>query len=257
MKKVYVLIFGLSASSMSAQSLALRDKWADSVQVLIDTSVRHGDMKGIDNARTILERVLAAYPGDPVLLHYDAYALYRKVTLSMSQTPDVDTRPMLDKARSELETSARKLQLAETYALQSSVLGQIIARSRNPITAMTLGMKSGDATTKAIELAPKNPRVWMLRGIGAIFTPSMWGGGLDKAQEYLEKAVTYFENDNPQRPMPAWGKAEAFIWLGQVYAKQNKTDSARAAYSRAVEIEPDNGWARALLTGRAQPVVNR
>ena len=259
MKKGFgiLAIIATVSTPLAAQTASMRDKWADSARVLIETAVRHGSMNGVDSARTIIERVMTAFPEDPVLLHYDGYALYRKATIAMARDPKADTGPFLDKAREQLEKSSKKLALPETFALQSSVLGQIIARSRNPITAMTLGMKSTEAMNRAVDEGGKNPRVWLLRGIGAIFTPSMWGGGLDKAAQHLEKSVSYFATDNPRKPLPAWGRAEAYIWLGQVYSKQGKTDAARGAYESAVKLEPDNGWAQALLNGRAQPVAER
>jgi tetratricopeptide (TPR) repeat protein len=252
---VICIVSTFAASTLEAQ--AARDKWADSVRSMIETAVRHGSTTGLDSARTIIDRVLTAMPNDPLMLHYDAYAIYRKVTLGMGRNAGMDPGPLLETARDELEQSAKKLQLPETFALQSAVFGQIIARSKNPITQMTLGMKSGDAVSKAVESGPRNPRVWLLRGIGAIFTPSMFGGGLDKAKEYLEKSIAFFDGDNPERPLPAWGRAEAYIWVGQVYAKQGKADAAKGAYQRAVDIEPDNGWARGLLAGTIQPVASR
>ena len=247
----------LGATDIHAQNTSARDRWADSVRVLIETAVRHGSLSGLDSARTLIERVMTAFPTDPLLLHYDGYALYRKSTVTMGRDSAADTGPFLEKAREQLDKSAKKLALPETFALQSSVMGQIIARSRNPLTGMTLGMKSSDAMSRAVEAGPRNPRVWLLKGIGAIFTPSMWGGGLDKAVEHLQKSVAYFESDKPQKPMPAWGNAEAWVWLGQVYAKQGKADAAEAAYQRAVKLEPDNGWAQALLAGKAQPNTGR
>lgn len=255
MKNIYTTFsLLLIAAPVHAQSTSVRDKWADSARVLIESAVKRGSTNGIDSARTILERVMTAIPNDPLLLHYDAYALYRKVTLAQGRNVSLDPGPLLEQARDELDRSAKKLALPETYALQAAVYGQIIARSKNPITGMTLGIKSGDATSKAVEAGPKNPRVWLLRGIGAIFTPSMFGGGLDKAQEYLEKSISLFDGDNPPKPLPAWGRAEAYIWLGQVYAKQGKIEPSRDAYGKAIQIEPENGWARGLLAGTIPPV---
>ncbi len=247
----------LAAPTAQAQSTAIRDKWADSAQVLIEASVRTGNAKPLDDALTILERTMTAFPDDPLLMHYEGFALYRKATNALASPTPGNAKPILDKARQQLEKSSKKLQLPESHALQSAVMGRIIGLGRNPITAMTLGKKSGEAMDRAVELGPRNPRVWLLRGIGAMFTPSMFGGGLDNAAAHLQKAVTYFESDNPRKPMPAWGKAEAFIWLGHVYANQGKADAARAAFDSAVKLEPDNGWAQALLSGRAKPVSVR
>ena len=248
---------GLSPFTVPAQTLTGRDRWADSARVLIESAVRRGNSVAIDSARVLLDRATTAFPNDPLLMHYQGYALYRKATLALGKKSDADTGPALEAARDLLDKSGKALPLPETFALQSAVFGQIIARSKNPITGMTLGSKSSDAMTRAIAEGSKNPRVWLLRGIGAMFTPSMWGGGLDKAQDYLEKSVTYFAADNPQRPLPAWGRAEAYIWLGQVYAKQGKADAAKDAYQNAVKNEPDNGWARALLSGNASPVPDK
>jgi tetratricopeptide (TPR) repeat protein len=72
----------------------------------------------------------------------------------------------------------------------------------------------------------------------------MFGGGADKAEAYLRKSIELFANDRPEPPAPDWGLAEAHLWLGQAYAKQNKIDSARASYERALAIEPRNDWVR-------------
>jgi len=243
-------------AELRAQTLTGRDRWADSVRVMIEGGVRSGSSAAIDSARVLLERAMTAFPNDPLLLHYEGYALYRKATLALGRT-GADPKPMLEKAREALERSSKNLELPETFSLQAAVYGQIIAASKNPLTGMTLGKKSSDMTSRAVEEGPRNPRVWLLRGIGAMFTPEMWGGGLGKAEDYLKKSVAFYETDKPVRPLPAWGRAEAFIWLGQVYSKQGKADAARAAFEGALGIEPDNGWARALLTGTAKPVGSR
>jgi tetratricopeptide (TPR) repeat protein len=253
----FLLILAAAApAAAGAQTLAGRDRWADSARLLIESAVRRSSPAGLDTARVLIERAMTAFPNDALLQHYDGYALYRKATLAQQRSSDKEVAQLLDMAREALEGSGKRLVLPETYALQSAVYGQIISRSRNPLAGMTLGRKSSEATDRAIEEGPRNPRVWLLRGIGAIFTPSMWGGGLDKAQQYLEKSVTLYESDAPARPLPAWGKAEAFLWLGQVYAKQGKADASRAAYETAIRLEPDNGWAKALLAARpnASPV---
>jgi tetratricopeptide (TPR) repeat protein len=238
----------------ASQQLSGRDRWADSARVLIESAVRHGSDAGIDSARILIERALTVFPDDPMLQHYDGYALYRKATMSLGRNPGANTTPILEQARDILDKSAKKLALPETFSLQAALYGQIISHTKNPISIMSLGIKSGEATSRAVEEGARNPRVWLLRGIGAMFTPSMWGGGMDKAEEYLKKSLTLYQSDKPSRPLPAWGNAEAYIWLGQVYAKQGKTDSSRAAYANAIKLEPDNGWARALLDAKVSPV---
>ena len=246
MKTTLLLATLLVCGSAHAQSLTGRDKWADSARVEIEAATALGDLERMRQAGALLERALTVFPDDPLLLHYLGYARYREATLMQGmKRDDKDYRPLLEAADSLLERSASKLPLPETYALRSSVLGQLIGS--NPVRGMTLGPKSSNAMERAVELGPNNPRVWLLRGIGAMFTPSVFGGGVDKAEEYLTKAIALFPNDKPAPAAPAWGHAEAYIWLGQVHKRRDRIDEARQAYTRALELQPDNGWVRHVL----------
>ena len=82
----------------------------------------------------------------------------------------------------------------------------------------------------------------MLRGIGNLFKPKLFGGGADKAEKDLVKAIALFATDKPAPPAPDWGHAEAYAWLGQVYAERKQVDEAREAYRKALELRPDFGW---------------
>jgi tetratricopeptide (TPR) repeat protein len=239
----------LAASALTpamaiAQTAADVVKWADSARVAIEAAQRAGDLGRITSARQLVERALVANPNDPWLLHYQGYAIYREA-LRRENRDKQDVRQLRDRADSILERSAMLLPLAESHALRASLLGQMIGS--NPIRGMTLGPRSGAEMNRAAELSPRNPRVFLMRGIGAIFTPKMFGGGDDKAEENLLKAIELFVGDKPTAPAPAWGHGEAYIWLGQLYAKQDKRDAALAAYNKALALEPDNAWLKTTL----------
>jgi tetratricopeptide (TPR) repeat protein len=245
-------VFIATAVSSATAQPSPRDRWADTARVPIEAAFNRGDVELLRGARALVERALTAFAGDPLLQHYYAYSLYREANLLMGKRRDEkEYRPLLEQADSLLEQSASKLALAETHALRSSVLGQLIGT--NPLRGMTLGPRSGSAMDRAIELGPRNPRVWMLRGVGAMFTPAMFGGGVEKSEEYLRKAIGLFPDDRPAAPLPAWGHSEAYAWLGQVLHKQKRIDDARAAYTKALELQPENGWVRHVLL----PALNR
>jgi Flp pilus assembly protein TadD len=100
---------------------------------------------------------------------------------------------------------------------------------------------------RAADLAPNNPRVWLLKGISSIFTPAIFGGGLDDAERHLRKAIGLFEAERAVAPAPSWGHADAWIWLGQAYERLKKPAEARTAYERALAIAPAHGWVRMVL----------
>ncbi len=110
------------------------------------------------------------------------------------------------------------------------------------LRGMRLGPQATAAEDRARELAPGNPRLLLLTGVSAMFKPSAFGGGEDRAYERLTKAIKAFETERVAPPMPAWGHAEAWAWLGQLEVKRGRLQAARAAYDRAIALEPDYAW---------------
>ena len=236
----------LVAQVSGAQSPATT-KWVDSVTKLIDAGMSTGQPSGLDQAIALLDRILTVTPNDAIMLHYKGYALYRKANPMMEDNAKkAEVKALLEAADDALESSAKTLQWPETYALRASVTGQMIAVG-NPISGMVLGPRAENHIEKAVELGPNNPRVWMLKGVGNMFKPKMFGGGADKAEKELLKAIELFANDRAVSPAPRWGYAEAHAWLGQVYVAQSKFAEARTAYQKALELDPGNGWVTYVL----------
>jgi tetratricopeptide (TPR) repeat protein len=245
---IVVALAGVSRPAAAAAQLMGAAKWADSARLMIERASINGDGALLDQAIATLDRVLTVTPGEPMLLHYRGYALYRKGGLLMGARQLAEAKQALEAADEALTESAAKLAWPETYALRAAVLGQIIAAdNNNPVTAMRNGMKSGDLMDRAVALGPDNPRVWILKGTGDMFKPKMFGGGMDKAEQSLKKALTLLETDHPAPPRPAWGQLDAHLWLGQVYADMKRKDEARAEYNKVLEIAPNHGWVKYQL----------
>ena len=247
-----MLLLCTVAAPATAQTAALSgaSKWADSASREIDAASDAGDIARLKKARTLIDRALTAFPNDALLLHYRGYALHREAGLQEGLGHRDQVRPLLEDAVKALEASIKVKPMAESHALLSSMLGRQIGFQ--PYKAMFLGPQSGQEMTAAIELGPNNPRVWLLRGTGAMFTPAAFGGGLEKAEAYLKKAEKLFANDHPVAPAPSWGKAELYAWLGQVYQKRNKNAEAVAAYNKALDINPGFNWVKYALLPSAQ-----
>jgi hypothetical protein len=109
---------------------------------------------------------------------------------------------------------------SEIYVLKSFINSMKI--SVDPMTrGPQLGMQSSMLTARAIELDKENPRAYLLKGSGLMYTPPQYGGGRDKAIPVLEEAVAKFKTTKPSNKiMPHWGEARANSMLEQA----KKTD---------------------------------
>ncbi len=131
---------------------------------------------------------------------------------------------------------------AESHALMSTAIGMRI--SFNPvIRGMTMGAASDRALEKAELLDPDNPRVLLIKGIGAFNTPTLFGGGNKKAMNALDKSISIYSGD-----ASGWGQADAYIWRGLIHKSNGDIDRARADFFEALSVAPENGWAASLLT---------
>ena len=106
-----------ASTAPSAASLAERDRLADSARRQIDAATIAGDRVRLGAARALLDRALAAFPDDALLLHYQGYALWREASILYGAGEAAAARPLLEYADRALERSAKRLPLPETFAL--------------------------------------------------------------------------------------------------------------------------------------------
>ena len=222
-------------------------KWADSASREIDSANAAGDLDRLTTAAAMLDRVLTATPNDPLLLYYRSLALYRSASMYTGLKKNGEAKRALEEADLLLEQASAKTPTAHALALRGGVLGLMIGASGNPLSGMTLGPKASGLVDRAMEIDPKNPRVWLIRGMSAMFTPKMFGGGTDKAELDLQKAIELFEAERPVAPAPSWGHADAYVWLGQALQKDEKLAEARAAYEKALAAQPGYQWVQRVL----------
>lgn len=229
------------ASCASAQADAAPAKWADTLRSEIDKVSLSGDTAKLSAVRALADRVASAFPNDGLILHYQAFVMYRQAIVSGNSPA---SGALLERAQAIFQRSLATHPLPETHALLSAIDGQLIAR--DPSRGMELGIASQQSTTAALTLGPSNPRVWLVRGQGSMFTPPEYGGGLKAAQEQLTRAVELFATDAPKPGEPTWGRAEAYAWLGRVYEQLGDKVKAAEAYKTALSIAPDYGFAKGL-----------
>ena len=229
-------------SSVQGPMLTGAAGWADSAARLIDRATLAGDLAGLRSARSLLDKALIAYPNDALLLHYQGYELYREADLldGRGGSEAADVPLVAASALTKLQQSLAAGAIPETHALVAMVMGRIIGKDQ--ASGPRLGPQIPQEMNAAVQTGPTNPRVWLLRGIQSLYTPIQYGGGLPTAEAQLNRAIVLFAADNPTPPAPSWGKAEAYVWLGQVLQKQNRIAEARTAYNNALAVQPDYPW---------------
>ena len=217
----------------------------------LEQAVLDGDTEHIRAARARLQPWATSAPlPRRALVHYAfAYACWR---LSfMPATAKKERETLYEEALEHLLEAVRiQPRWAESQALLASIYGAQIGLS--PMRGMTLGPRAGNLMDEALELAPQNPRVALQQGISHFHTPSMWGGGLDKAEVELRRAIALFASEPADRPWPNWGRFDAHAWLGQALAKKGDREGARREYEAALRIAPRSGWVTHVLLPKVQ-----
>jgi len=217
-----------------------------SVQERIERAVVTGSVDDLRGIRSELERLVDAREGTAAPSdRYDlAYVTWR-ICQELAEDDKKERRKLLKDAQRELDLVLKaKPDDAEAHALRGSVIGDRIG---GVFSGMSLGPKASKSLNRAFELDPKNPRVALQRGVSYFYTPKAFGGGPENALQELERAQQLFQAEEKDRPWPNWGRVDALAWLGLVLAQSGRVEEARAAYKKALQLEPDHAWIRREL----------
>ncbi|MGX5914775.1 hypothetical protein ACR0ST_08605 [Aliidiomarina sp. Khilg15.8] len=211
--------------------------------LLISTAASAYSIGEIDQAASAMDLdQLKVYAQEVERPYTKAYAHYRVAITASTLEDQATMRDALASAEQILTAELEKNGNAEHHTLQAAVIG--MKMGLDPRKGMALGPKQQRHLDKAEQLEPQNPRVSLVRGIAAFYTPGIFGGGVDKAESHFKQALTRYENACVEI---CWGHAETLTWLGLVYQQQNKPEEAQASWREADAVEPGYGWANYLL----------
>lgn len=235
---------------LSAEVRAADTNWLD-----IESRIQYGYFtEDLRSLRNLVEPLAANDSHDRLKSYYAGLLAYRLTLLSQAQpTPDRGKNdPGQNEARQAVERCVSSLDqalqgqsdFADALALQSACLGLLAELSswRAPFA----GPKSVSQIRKALQLAPKNPRVLLLDAIGDRPHP---GSAPAEPCGKFKKAAAAFEAERADvDQVPGWGAAEAYTGLGRCYLDGGDVLKARDALERALLIAPEFGQARRLLS---------
>ncbi len=131
---------------------------------------------------------------------------------------------------------------ADAKALLSGLLGYKMAYS--PWKGMTLGPKGTRLLNEAYEMNPDSPIVLKMLASNKYFTPSMWGGDVDKALSLFQKSTQGFEKSDTS---DNWMYLDNLAWEGIILNEMGRELEAQEVFSKAAEIEPNFNWVTKVL----------
>jgi cytochrome c553 len=177
------------------------------------------------------------------------------IALAIDRAAVTGDRKALEAARVELERVAASL--TDPAAVRAARLGVAYA-------AWQLAVQHGgadpqasralrDATDALRRAVPDTDaaRVALLAGVSG-FLASGSSGDVTEAERQLRRAEELFEKERGTPVPPGWGRADAAAWLGRVLQRRGDRQGARAAYERALGIEPDYAWVKKVLLPQVQ-----
>lgn len=246
MRSTLVSALAVLTLATAAPSLAFDPAEVVAARRAVQQGLDNGNADALVAARGRFAALSAAEPGSALLHYWVGFASWRAMPLVQRTSKDEAKRIGLDGLAHLDRALAVDPGFADAVALKGGLQGMLIGVGGG--SPMTLGPQSEANLTRAAQLAPRNPRVALLDGVGILHKPGIFGGGGKKALARLAEARALFETDVvADSTLPDWGREDIHVWTGRAHASQKKWADARDAYRRALEVNPDNGWVRHQL----------
>ena len=247
----FVFSLAAPARAQSADSLLVSGKQ------MLRTGENEGSLDAMYAAKATFERALADTSLAAWGHYYIALADYR-IADHLLATGEKNKGAASEHLKATVEHLQKateiKPQAAEAHALLSSAYGRQIGL--NPIKGMVLGRRAEQALKKAVQLAPDNPRVVLCMAIRDFNTPGMFGGSKEKGLQGFQRAAELFAREEPTDPIhPVWGHSRTYAWLGLAYQDRGELALARAAFAKALAINPDFSWVKNVLLPELEKAV--
>jgi tetratricopeptide (TPR) repeat protein len=232
----YWLLAVLGVTSFRT-SRAADPNWLD-----LESRIQYGYFTEDSHAlRNVSESLGAPDSHDRLKSYYIGLLAYR--LSSLGDKSEVHKQAQL--CVGALEQALRdQSEFADALALQSACLG-LLAGLSSWHTPFGAAPRSAAQLHKALQLAPKNPRVLLLDALADYRRVEPASHSCDK----FESTAAVFDAERADvDQVPGWGAAEAYMWLGRCYLDKGDVVPARDALERALLIAPEFAQARRLLS---------
>jgi tetratricopeptide (TPR) repeat protein len=220
----------------------------------LQAAVNAGSAQALLAGRDRFVALSAAEPASADLHVWVAVATWRAVPLVMRDDQEQAKKLCDDGIRRA--DQALKLEAKSAEALAVKVGLQGLSIGFNPVSGMTLGAEMEETMEQALALAPRNPRVQLFDAINTMHKPKFVGGGPDKALEKFQKAQQLYAAEVVADSTAFdWGRDDAWLWAGRAAMQKKDYARARDLYTKALEVNPSNGWVRHVLLPAADKAL--
>ncbi len=204
LKRTFIFLLILNGMLISIHSQQLADSAAyNSGIAMIGKAKTANDFK---LAAVYFEDLSVQNPSHWLSLYYAALCY---IQASHRVEEDKERDAMLDKAQPLIDKAGKKNPKEPEIFVLQAFLYQSRIQVNPQLRGMTYSSKAEASLNKATSADDKNPRAWSLLGYNLFFTPSLFGGGPEKALPLFEKARDKFRTFKPLMPFyPRWGEPE-------------------------------------------------
>ncbi|MBM4197556.1 MAG: hypothetical protein FJ197_10765 [Gammaproteobacteria bacterium] len=199
----------------------------------VELAYRAGSQEGLQSAQAAL---MALAGSEPRSAYYLAYV---HSCQGMLAAADAGTaRRLMDDCIARLNDYLPLYpEDAEARALLGSCNG--VSTRYHRLTMVKRGLAAQREIAAARQLAPDNPWVVLQDGLADFSTPAVFGGDRSLAIRKLERATDLFAAAVAAgTPLAAWGAAEAWNQLGQMYRQAGRPADAFNAFQREQALAP-------------------
>lgn len=213
--KQYFFLITLLATTIFAQ--AQSEKYMKAMQQWVPAVDTTHTADNFLNLANTFQRIADAEKTQWLPYYYAALSQLNVAYMTMGANPDASvTDPIADKADQLLQKAeALSGENSEVYCVKKMIAGlRMMADPMNRY--MTYGPAAAAALSKAKELDPNNPRVYILEAQDKFYTPEQYGGSKTEAKALFEEAMKKFETHQPQSSIhPSWGKPTVQYFMTQ------------------------------------------
>ncbi|MCF6192381.1 MAG: hypothetical protein L3J76_04530 [Candidatus Hydrothermae bacterium] len=219
-----------SRASFCVRSVRVSDANPEKLaRVLVDRAERMRNLADTTGLAKMVQLVENLPDPSPSLRYAAAYAAWRLIPL-------VEGRAQTTWIRKGLQFT-RPDDPGELLALRYSLLGWLAGHST--WEAIRRGREM-NRLARALENGG-TPHGWLVLGVSKLFTPSMFGGNIDQAIDFLDRARKALVSCE-EGTFACWGEDDAYAFLYQAYKKKQEHEKARKVLKEGVERHPESTY---------------